>query len=586
MSRLPRPVVVLVPALVLLGITAEWVLYGPDAPGLARRDELSLALIDLLTGWTVAASGLVAWFRRPGSRTGPLLVGSGAAWFLSNFAAADVAVLATLAIWLEQLYRAPLMHAILTFPSGRVASGGERGAVAIAWGVCLLPALWKDPIVSTALGIALAGWCWLGARRARRSALGRPRIRLVAATMLGLAFALPAVWGALGRGALDASGALVFQAAYVGSAVLLAAALLRRDRTATRLTQVVVELGDGPEPSLRATLARLLSDPTLAVGIWDAQRGIYVDEQGRAVDPSPPPGRAATPVPSGAAPGALLIHDAGLLDDAALTEALAAAASLQTTNERLRGELRTQVDGVARSRHRLLAAEAEERIRLSERLEHGALRTLRELDEPLRVIASGALRAGGEATAEATMQVQAQLVRTVDELSSLARGLRPQTLTSVGLRGALAEVAIWSSAAVDMDIETDGLPRGVEDEAWYVCAEALTNVERHSRAARVAVRIRPQDGWLAVDVEDDGVGGADMALGGGLEGLRRRIEAAGGKLTVVSPPLGGTCVRARLPLGIAASNRSDRDDLPACTDVPPAVPGYGEAPIRSPGGTT
>ena len=102
-----------------------------------------------------------------------------------------------------------------------------------------------------------------------------------------------------------------------------------------------------------------------------------------------------------------------------------------------------------------------------------------------------------------------------------------------------------------------------------MCAEALTNAERHARASRIAIRIRVEDGSLVVDVEDDGVGGADGALGNGLQGLRRRVEAAGGTLAIVSPPLGGTRVEARLPLGIVASNKSDVDDPPARTDVAP-----------------
>ena len=388
MTRPPAPVIVLVPALVLLGISAEWMLYGPDAPRIGSRDDLSLALMDLLTGWTVAATGLVAWARRPASRIGPLLVASGAAWFLYNFHVADAAILAALAVWLEQLYRAPLLHAVLTFPSGRVTTPAGWAAVAVAWGVSLVPALWGDPMVSLALGAGLVAWCWLGYRRAHRRARGAPRVRLVAGATLGFSFALPAVWVALGRGPLDAGGALVYQAAYVASAALLATALLRRDRMSARLTQVVVELGDGPEPSLRATLARLLADPTLAVGTWDPQRGAYVDGQGDLVDPRPPAGRAVTLVPSGTGAGAVIVHDAGLVGDAALSQALAAAASLQATRERLRLELQRQIDEVARSRDRLLVAAAQERIRLSDQLEHGAARRIRELGEPLRAIVS------------------------------------------------------------------------------------------------------------------------------------------------------------------------------------------------------
>ena len=288
-----------------------------------------------------------------------------------------------------------------------------------------------------------------------------------------------------------------------------------------------MELGEGPEPSLRATLARLLADPTLAVGTWDQQRGAYVDGQGHLVDPRPPAGRTVTFIPNGTGAGAIIVHDADLIGDAALTEALAAAASLHAARERLRLELRRQMDEVARSRDRLLLAAAQERIRLSDQLEHGAARHIRALAEPLRAIASSARRAGKEGTMDATGTAEVQVERTVEELSSLARGLRPHTLAALGLRGALAEVASWSSAAVDIDVATEGLPQRVEDEAWFVCAEALSNAESHARARRIAIRIRVDDDWLAIDVEDDGVGGADQAGGSGLQGLRHRIESAG-----------------------------------------------------------
>jgi signal transduction histidine kinase len=585
MTRLPARLILLVPGLVLLGISAELILYGPDAPRIGRRDDLSLALIDLLTGWTVAATGLVAWIRAPASRTGPLLIASGAAWFVNNFSAVDAAILAAFAIWLEQLYRAPLLQAVLTFPSGRAATPAERAAVVVAWGVSLVPALWADPTVSMVLGMGLGGWCWLRLRRARRRAENGARARLAAAAMLGLAFSLPAIWTALGLGPLGTGGMLVYRALYVGSAILLATALLHPDRTAARLTQVVVELGDGPEPSLRATLAQLLADPTLALGTWDAHRRAYVDGQGGLVDPRPPAGRAVTFVPSGTGAGAIIVHDADLEEDPALARALAAAAALQATRDRLRMELRTQVDEVARSRDRLLVAAAQERIRLSDQLEQGAARRIRELGEPLGAIVSSARYAGKQGTVDATGAAEVQVARTLEELSSLARGLRVQTLAALGLRGALAEVVSWSSAAVDMDITTERLPQRVEDEAWFVCAEALTNAERHARASHIAITIRVDDGSLAVDVEDDGVGGADGVHGSGLQGLRRRIESTGGTLAIVSPPQGGTRVEARLPLGTVASNRSDVSDPPACTDVTSHVRAYVETPFHSQGGT-
>jgi signal transduction histidine kinase len=147
------------------------------------------------------------------------------------------------------------------------------------------------------------------------------------------------------------------------------------------------------------------------------------------------------------------------------------------------------------------------------------------------------------------------------------------------------ESARRSSATVDLDITAGGLPRWAEDEAWFVCAETLTNAERHAHASRIRVRIRADDGWLAIDIEDDGVGGADPERGSGLQGLRRRIESAGGSLAIVSHAQSGTRLEARLPLGIVASNRSEVADPPARTDVASLVGAYVDGPSPSHGGT-
>jgi signal transduction histidine kinase len=93
------------------------------------------------------------------------------------------------------------------------------------------------------------------------------------------------------------------------------------------------------------------------------------------------------------------------------------------------------------------------------------------------------------------------------------------------------------------------LPPAVESAAYFVVSEALTNVARYAGAARVEVRAEMRDGSLALEVSDDGCGGADPAGGSGLRGLTDRLAALDGTLTVDSPPGGGTALRAEVPCG-------------------------------------
>jgi signal transduction histidine kinase len=100
---------------------------------------------------------------------------------------------------------------------------------------------------------------------------------------------------------------------------------------------------------------------------------------------------------------------------------------------------------------------------------------------------------------------------------------------------------------VDVALDDQRLPEPVEAAAYYVVAEALTNMAKHAHASAAQVRVQRVDGHAVVEVADDGVGGADEKGGSGLCGLVDRVEALGGRLTVTSPPGAGTRLRAELP---------------------------------------
>jgi signal transduction histidine kinase len=137
----------------------------------------------------------------------------------------------------------------------------------------------------------------------------------------------------------------------------------------------------------------------------------------------------------------------------------------------------------------------------------------------------------------------------LDELREIARGIHPAVLAEGGLRLALKALARRSTVPVDLQVHVDGrLPESVEVSAYYIVAEALTNAAKHGHASAVGVEAEVVADLLRITVRDDGAGGADLAGGTGLVGLKDRVEALGGRIVLHSPRGAGTTLRAELPL--------------------------------------
>jgi signal transduction histidine kinase len=152
-----------------------------------------------------------------------------------------------------------------------------------------------------------------------------------------------------------------------------------------------------------------------------------------------------------------------------------------------------------------------------------------------------------EGARELVGEAREEAKRALAELRDLARGLRPSLLAERGLGPALTALAARSPipASIDLDVP-EGLPQAVENATWFVVSEALANAGKHSAAQRVLVSVHREADTLIVEVVDDGAGGAS-ADGDGLTGLRKRVEALDGHLTVTSPAGGPTSIRAELP---------------------------------------
>jgi signal transduction histidine kinase len=190
------------------------------------------------------------------------------------------------------------------------------------------------------------------------------------------------------------------------------------------------------------------------------------------------------------------------------------------------------------SRRRRLAAADDARRRLEARLREGPQR---RLDELARTLPAD----GGEHLERARLQ----LIRTLDDLRELARGLHPRDLAQSGLPGALATLGERAPVPVELEVSPGRLPAEIEATVYFVCAEALANVAKYAAASRVRIGVTTTDGRVRVVVADDGRGGADRGRGTGLQGLLDRVEAVGGTLDVTSPAGAGTRLAADIPLG-------------------------------------
>ncbi|MCW3066246.1 MAG: domain S-box protein [Solirubrobacterales bacterium] len=225
-------------------------------------------------------------------------------------------------------------------------------------------------------------------------------------------------------------------------------------------------------------------------------------------------------------------------------------ASVQAEDERRRLEVeRARFGEVRASRARIVEAADVERRRLVRDLHDGAQSGL------VRVVMALQLALGdGDLPGEVRTLVGDALDnarRAIDELRELARGIHPAALTHRGLASAVRTLADRASLPVVVEIADERYPNSVESAAYFVVAEALTNVAKYARASSARVTTTRTASHLVVTVDDDGIGGARPSAGGGLAGLADRLAALDATLTVSSRPGDGTQIRAEIPLSTA-----------------------------------
>jgi signal transduction histidine kinase len=543
------------------------------------------AVGELLTGWGFIGVGLYAWGRRPDNRVGMLMAATGFAWFLAGVSFSDLPLVFTIGQILGALFFAVVIHLLLAFPSGRLETVAERRIVAslyVLTTICSL-GLWlfidpaeidcqecpenvflvdsNESLVTTLGGILNLVAAGLVAavlvalvRRWRRATPAQRRF-LVPVYSAGVAvLLLLIVLVVLQAGGLDIEAV---EALWIASMVPFALVpyLFLYTLVRTRVLQsgavgeLMARLGETPQRGeLRDALAQALGDPTVELVYWLPDDERFVDAAGHVVTlPQPGSGRAVTKVEREGECVAAIVHDELVHEQQGYVDAVGAAASLALENERLEAELRSKVEELRASRERMLSIGLEERRRLERDLHDGAQQRLVSMALNMR-LARARLRddpSGAEVLLDgATGELEAAL----GELRELARGIHPAVLSDRGLDTALEALARRAPVPVELhELPTERLPEAVELAAYFVVAEALTNVAKYAAATHATVDVRRLNGRLVVRVSDDGVGGADPDLGTGLRGLADRLAVIEGRLEIDSQPGKGTTITAKIP---------------------------------------
>ncbi len=476
------------------------------------------------------------------------------------------------------------VHVVLAFPSGRLVDRYDRGLVGGAYAFVAVTRLgwllvWKPPfdkvgfsprnpfvlwpnadltwlfgpgaivVLTPLLFLAVIVGLWRHWRSAS-PALRRALLPITVAAPLQLAISVawhfagadPSEWGPL-RDALQTPAVglagVVFPVGF-----LLGLLRARLDRGA--VGDLALDLGQGvPLGGLRDRLARALRDPTLVLAFPAPSGDGFVDPHGRAVELPGAPGRAVVRLERGGELLAALEYDPAIeSEDPGRVRAVGSVAQLALENERLAAQVRAQLEEVRASRSRIAEAADAERRRIERDLHDGAQQRLVALAMRLDQAREGF--GGADALIDATT---AELLAAIAEVRDLARGIHPTILSDAGLAAAVEALAERTPFPVALEMTEVRFPREVEVTAYYVVAEALTNVARHADATEARVEARVERDRLVVTVADNGRGGADPGAGSGLRGLVDRLAVIGGELGVTSGPGAGTTLTATMPLG-------------------------------------
>lgn len=351
-------------------------------------------------------------------------------------------------------------------------------------------------------------------------------------------------------GQLNLTGVMLFSIDWLRFGILpilFVVSAWRRRRAAgatTRIRTIALDTTGRP-PRLAGTIKAALGDATARVGYYD--QGDWLDSGGRRIELGGP-GRTVFVVERGDKPVAAVEHatEAGVRPSAVTAAVSAAAFTVDV--ERLAALAKSRRDTALAARRAVVEAADDARLRIQRDLHDGAQQRLVGL--ALHVQLAGQNDVVGDQDCVAT-EIREEIDRAAKDLRDLVEGQR-YAIEGRSLEQALTELIATLPLPVILDARLPvDPPDAVKAAAWFAASEATTNVIKYASASRVSIATEISHGRLHLEVSDDGVGGAMSTVGGGLAGLRDRIERLGGDWSLLSPAGLGTTMSVDIPIGTA-----------------------------------
>ena len=454
----PTPLVLWTIALAALVVASSFVVFG------LTNHDVSGIQVALLAWVSVPfiAAGLIAWWRRPASRLGKLMVVGGFASALSALQFAELPLFFTVGALFDIVPAALFLHIYLAFPEGRLKSRGERLLVATAYVAAVGLQPFKlavadrgphnllevsvrpgaDLAISRVQLLTISACCLVGIVMLlnRRRRVGRPLRRPLALLidsfvlgllMIAILFTSGVIEWFEGDTFLAIQRATLFVIGLAPIAFLIGLLDARLARAA--VGDLVLELHSDPAPDeLRDALARALRDPSLELAFWLPEYGIYADVNGRPVELPDLEGRATTLIDRNGAHVAALIHDPALEDEPELLDGVEAAAGIALENARLHAALRARLEELRGSRARIMEAAQHERQLLERNLHDGAQQRLIALSLDLSRL-QGQID-GGPVLEAGIEQARREIAASLAELREVSSGLIPRSSAGMGSR--------------------------------------------------------------------------------------------------------------------------------------------------------
>jgi signal transduction histidine kinase len=564
---LDRALVVIAVAAVLLGVFQYAVMpvNGPVGPILR-----SLPLIF----WAYVAGGIVAWRRRPSNPLGFLILIAGIWIYLGLLGNATVPLLQAIGAVFASVALAATLHLLLAFPSGRltrpafwIVVGGYVVSLVLEapaylfdpqgpfppFAIADLPSVVRffdlaQPLAGAVVMIAAAVVLFSRLRRAE-AVQRRVLIPLYVYGIITVLYTPLSTFVGVDLLGLDPLVRTVIQLVLIaGIPVVLTIGILRGGFARTsELEELSTWLGSTTRPSLslEALLSTALGDPTLRLGVWVADRGQFVGDDGEVIAPPASPARAWHVIERDGRTIGAFSYDAALQGESDFVARAGNVVAIAVEGEQLTAELLASREALLQSRERIVEAADRERLRIAHDLHDG-------LQAKLVMLALEAHRLGSTPASEVperARRLRADIDAAAADLRAFVHDLVPAALIERGLVAAAEDLVDRMPIATVLEDETDGVAVGpaVENTAYHVIAEGLTNIVKHAHAHSARVRLSRDRNLLRIVIADDGDGTAAIDGGTGLRGLADRVDAAGGVLSIDARPGSGTTLRAELP---------------------------------------